>query len=148
MKKVFGIGFVILMVALLAVPSVQASPKQYFYVKASCPLNDLNTCKIEDASPPFEHLVGGQMLYSHHVDQINPAGIAIQIARVEMITESGNGMAIGQVRWIDDGGRFTFGQGSGSLAGFHATGKVAFEGVTPEGRLVFSLSGTYHIDPK
>ena len=93
------------------------------------------------------------MLYSHHVDQINPAGHVIQTARVEMFTEPSDGMAIGQVRFIDDGGRFTFGQGSGSLAGFHATGKVAFEGPvfdtgTGEIRLVFSLTGTYHIDPK
>ncbi len=148
MKKFFVITFVVLMVALLAVPTAQASPKQDFYLEASCPPSNQNACDIVSASAPFTHLVGGQILYLNRVYKVNPADHITRIARVDVITGNDDGMAIGQVRWLTDHGRFTFGQGTGSLAGLHATGKIAITGFDPDGTVTFSLTGNYHVDPK
>ena len=149
MKKFTVIGLVILMVALLAVSTAQASPKQDFYLEAACPsLTKPNACDIVFASAPFSYLEGGNFVYLDRVNQINPAGHIIQISRVELTTGDGDGMAIGQVRWHTDRGQFTFGQGTGSLAGFHATGKIAIVGFTPDGRVKFTLTGSYHVDPR
>ena len=147
MKKFVVIGFVVLMVALLAVSTAQASPKQDFYLEASCPPSNQNACNIVSASDPFAHLVGGQILYLNRVYKANPAGHLTRIARVEVITGNEDGMAIGQVRFLTDRGRFTFGQGTGSLAGLHATGKIAITGFYPDGTVTFSLTGSYHVDP-
>jgi len=148
MKKLFAVGFVVLMVALLSVSTVLASPKQDFQLDAICPsLTHENACDIISANSPFEQLVGGYFVYLNRVDQVNPAGHIIQVSRVELFTGTGDGMAIGQVRWLTDSGRFTFGQGTGSLAGLHATGKIAITGFAPDGRVIFSLTGTYHVDP-
>jgi hypothetical protein len=148
MKKVLSISLVGLLLALLASTIAQASPPENFYLTKICPsLDNPNACDIQYADSPFEHLVGGQIIYFDRVYWENPAGHEFEIARVEVTTGDDTGQAIGQIRWIKDYGLFTFGQGSGSLAGLHANGRVEFVEITDDGRYVFSLTGTYHIDP-
>lgn len=147
MKTRISIIILIITVTLMAATTVQASPRQDFYLEKVCPsLTNSNACDIVSADP-IAQLAGGQVIYFDRVYWDNPAGHSFEIARVEVTTGNNDGMVIGQVRWIKDHGLFTFNQGSGSLDNFYATGRIDFLGVEPDGRWRFSLSGTYHIDP-
>ena len=148
MKTRITLTVLVIAAALLAVTAVQASPRQDFYMEKICPNADNpNACDIQDAAPPFAQLIGGQIIYTDRVYWENPAGHLFEIARVEITTGDDSGSALGQIRWIGDYGLFTIMQGTGSLAGLHANGKVEFKDVASDGRWVFTLIGTYHIDP-
>lgn len=148
MKKALTISLIGLLLTVLATTMAQASPRQDFYLEKVCPsLDNPNACDIQAADAPFGHLAGGQIIYFDRVYWENPAGHTFEIARVELTTGDGCGVAIGQVRWIRDHGLFTFRQGSGCLDGFHANGRVEFVKIDTDGRWVFSMTGTYHIDP-
>lgn len=147
MKTRISIIILVIAVTLMAATTVQASPRQDFYLEKVCPsLTNQNACDIVSADP-IAQLVGGQVIYFDRVYWDNPAGYSFEIARVEVITGNNDGMVIGQVRWIKDHGLFTFNQGSGLLENLYATGRIDFLGVEPDGRWRFSLTGTYHIDP-
>ena len=147
MKTRISIIILVIAVTLMAATTVQASPRQDFYLEKVCPsLTNPNACDIVSADP-IAQLVGGQVIYFDRVYWDNPAGHSFEIARVEVITGNNDGMVIGQVRWIKDHGLFTFNQGSGLLDNLYATGRIDFLGVEPDGRWRFSMTGTYHIDP-
>ena len=147
MKTKISIIIIIIAATLLATTTVQASPRQDFYLEKVCPSADNpNACDIVSANP-FAQLMEGQVIYFDRVYWDNPAGHSFEIARVEVTTGNNDGMVIGQVRWLKDHGLFTFNQGSGSLDNLYATGRIDFLGVEPDGRYRFSLTGTYHIDP-
>jgi len=149
MKKLFVIGIVVLMIAMLAVPTAQASPRQDFYAEKICPSADNpNACDIQNASPPFVQLNGGKIVYTDRVYWENPAGHLFEIAKVEITAGDGSGSATGQVRWIGDYGLLTIMQGRGSLAGMHANAKIEFKNIASDGRWEFTWVGTYHMDPK
>ena len=146
MKRVLTVSLVGLFLALLVTTLAQASPPEYFYLMKVCPsLDNPNACDIQSADP-FSQLVGGQIIYVDRVYWENPAAHLFEIARIEVTTGDASGQAIGQVRWIKDHGLFTIGQGSGSLAGLHANGRIEFLGLADD-RYAFSLTGTYHVDP-
>jgi len=147
MKKMFVLGIVVLMIAMLAVPTASASPRQDFYLEKLCPSADNpNACDIVTADP-FMQLVGGQIIYTDRVLWENPAGHMFEIAKVVITTGDNSGSAMGQVRWLGDYGLITIMQGTGSLAGLQANAKVEFKEIAPDGRYLFSLTGTYHVDP-
>jgi hypothetical protein len=148
MKKPFVIGIVVLMIAMLAVPTAQAAPRQDFYAEKICPsVDNPNACDIQSATPPFAQLNGGQIVYTDRVYWENPAGHLFEIAKVEITTGDGSGSAAGQVRWIGNYGLLTIMQGTGSLAGLHANAKIEFKDVAGDGRWVYTWVGTYHVDP-
>lgn len=148
MKTKIPIIILIVLAAFLVATTVQASPREDFYLEKVCPsLDNPNACDIVYVDSPFEQLLGGQVVYCDRVYWENPAGFTFEIAKVEVTTVDHDGMTIGQVRWLKDHGLFNFTQGSGLLDNFHATGRIDFMGVDPDGRYRFSLSGTYHIDP-
>lgn len=147
MNKLFVIGIVVLMIAMLAVPTAQASPREDFYLEKLCPNADNpNACDIVSADP-FSQLVGGQIIYTDRVLWENPAHHMFEIARIELTTGDGSGGASGQIRWLGDHGLFTIMQGTGSLAGLKANGRVDYAGEV-DGRWLYKLTGTYHMDPK
>ena len=147
MKKLFVLGIIVLMIAMLAVSTVSASPRQDFYLEKICPSADNpNACDIVTADP-LTQLVGGQVIYTDRVYWENPAGHLFEIAKVVITTGDGSGSAMGQVRWLGDYGLITIMQGTGSLAGLQANAKVEFKEVAADGRYLFSLTGTYHVNP-
>jgi hypothetical protein len=147
MKRLIVVGIAVLMIAMLAIPTASASPRQGFYLEKLCPrVDNPNACDIV-TSDPFTQLVGGQIVYTDHVLWENPAGHFFEIARVLITTGDGSGSAEGQVRWLGDYGLITIMQGTGSLAGLQANARVEFKDVAADGRLLFSLTGTYHMDP-
>jgi len=148
MKTRISIITLIIAAVLLGTTSVNASPGEDFHLVKVCPSEtNLNACDIVAADPPFEGLVGGQVIYDDFVYWDNPAGYTFEIARVEVTTGDNAGMVTGQIRWIKDHGLFTFRQGSGSLDNLYATGRVDFIGFAQDGRWLFSLTGRYHIEP-
>ena len=148
MRTRITITVLVIAAALLATAPVQASPRQDLYLEKICPRPDNpNACDIQNAAAPFTQLNGGQIVYTDRVYWENPAGHLFEIARVVITTGDGSGSAMGQVRWVGDHGLFTVMQGTGSLAGLHANGKVEFKDVAGDGRWVFTWVGTYHIDP-
>lgn len=148
MKTRITLTALVIAAALLTAAAVQASPRQDFYLEKICPSGDNpNACDIQNAAPPFTQLNGGQIIYTDRVYWENPAGHLFEIARVEITTGDGSGSALGQIRWLGDYGLFTVMQGTGSLAGLHANGKVEFKEIAGDGRWVFTWIGTYHIDP-
>lgn len=147
MKRILTASLIGLLLAMLVTTLAQASSPEYFSLEKVCPsLDNPNACDIQSADP-ISQLAGGQIIYFDRVYWENPAGHLFEIARVEVTTGDGSGQATGQIRWIKDHGLFTIGQGSGSLAGLHATGRVEFVDIANDGRWLFSLTGTYHIDP-
>jgi len=150
--NVLRIAFAAIMLALLFVLalvtfSVQAAPPNDFYLEKVCPsLSNPYACDIQNASP-FTQLDGGQINYFDRVLWTNPAGFVFEIAKIEITTGDDSGVTTGQVRWIRDHGLYTLRSGSGNLAGLHATGRVEFVGMTEDGRYLYALTGTYHVDP-
>jgi hypothetical protein len=140
----------LLLVILATAASAQAAPRQTFYLEKVCPsiaAPTLNACDIVAANP-FGQLVGGAIIYNDRVWMPeNPGGFTFEIARIRLRTGDNSGGATGQVRWIKDHGLFTISQGTGSLAGLHVNAVVQYIGDTADGRMKFSVSGTYHIDP-
>ena len=149
MKTRITLIVLVIAAALLAVTAVQASPRQDFYLEKICPslTNPTVACDIQNSAPPFTQLNGGQIIYTDRVNWENPAGHLFEIARVVITTGDGSGSALGQIRWIGDSGLFTIMQGTGSLAGLQANGKVEFKEVAGDERWVFTWIGTYHVDP-
>lgn len=150
MKRLFALGFLALLIVLATTASVQASPRDTFYLEKVCPSNirpDLNACDIVTATP-FGQLVGGMIIYNDRVWMPeNPGGFTFEIARIQLTTGNNSGTATGQVRWIKDHGLLTISQGTGSLAGLHVNARVEFKEVDLDGRWRFTVSGTYHVDP-
>lgn len=150
MKRFFALGFLALLIVLATTASVQASPRQAFDLEKVCPSNirpDLNACDIVTATP-FGQLVGGMIIYNDRVWMPeNPGGFTFEIARIQLTTGNNSGTATGQVRWIKDHGLLTISQGTGSLAGLHVNAVVQYVDETMDGRWLYSVSGTYHIDP-
>ena len=148
MKKLLFVMMIVLMASMLAVSTAQASPREDFYMEKICPSPDNpNACDIQNAAAPFTRLNGGQILYTDRVYWENPAGHLFEIARIEIKAGDGSGTARGQIRWVGDYGLFTIMSGTGSLKGLRANGRVEFKDVAPDGRWMFTLSGTYHVEP-
>jgi hypothetical protein len=138
----------ILMVFLLAT-TAQASTRQPFHLAKVCPSPDNPmACDIFEAVP-FDVLIGGQIVYTDHAYFTNPTGRGLEIATIHLTTGSGKdqGEAVGHIRWLVDSGKFTIGNGSGSLAGLHADGTIEYMGTQADERPWFLLDGTYHVDP-
>ncbi|MBI5031385.1 MAG: hypothetical protein HZB51_12720 [Chloroflexi bacterium] len=150
MKKFFALGLSALVAILATTASVQASPRDTFYMEKVCLsviAPDLNACDIVTADS-FGQLVGGLIIYNDRVwIPANPAGFTFEIARIQVTTGDNSGTATGQVRWLKDHGLFTISQGTGSLAGLHVNAVVQYVGETADGRWLYSVSGTYHVDP-
>jgi len=137
----------LLFVLALITFSVQAAPPSDFYFEKVCPsLSNPNACDIQNAFP-FTQLNGGQINYFDRVLWENPAGFVFEIAKIEVTTGDNTDMTTGQVRWIRDHGLYTLRPGTGSLVGLHASGRVEFVGMTEDGRYLYELTGTYHVDP-
>jgi hypothetical protein len=150
MKRYLTIGIAVLLVVLATGASVQASPRQDFYLEKVCPALDptLVACDIVTANP-FSQLVGGMIIYNDRVYMpANPAGFTFEIARIQLTTGDNSGGATGQIRWIKDHGMLTISQGTGSLAGLHVNAVVQYIGDTADGRFLYSVSGTYHTESK
>lgn len=148
MKKLLFVMMIVLMASMLAVSTAQASPREDFYMEKICPSPDNpNACDIQNAAAPFTRLNGGQILYTDRVYWENPAGHLFEIARIEIKAGNGSGTARGQIRWIGEYGLFTVMSGTGSLKGLHANGRIEFKDVAPDGRWIFTLRGTYHVEP-
>jgi hypothetical protein len=62
---------------------------------------------------------------------------------VVLTTADEDGTVYGRVRWVSDHGYFTLRRGEGTLAGLHAVGRIDYLGDD-----VYSLEGTYHVDPQ
>ena len=70
-----------------------------------------------------------------------------EIARVTLTGPGDDILVRGQIRFIDEAGKFTLRQGEGSLAGLHATGSVQYTGMDGD-QFLFTLTGRYHVDPR
>ena len=135
MKKLIVMALVILLITLV-VAAVEASKPDYFYLEKVCADPDSPFCDLRAANP-FTDLNGGQLEYL----SCAPATDKFLCA-VVLTTESGDGAVSGRVRWVSDHGYFTLRQGTGSLAGLHAVGRIDFLYDR-----TFSLEGTYHVEP-
>lgn len=133
MKKLIVMALVILLLTMV-VAAVEASKPDYFYLEKDCV--DSPICDLQNADP-FTNLNGGQLEYL----SCAPATDKFLCA-VALTTGSGDGAVSGRVRWVSDHGYFTLRQGTGSLAGLHAVGRIDFLYDR-----TFSLEGTYHVEP-
>lgn len=137
MKKFLISGMVALLVALMVTMAAQAAPPQPLYFEKVCDLATLE-CTIQSSDLTQVDLNVGTLRYLGPVLG-NPHGFIISS---EVLLEVDGGTAMGHFVWLIDHGYFTFRQGTGSLAGFHARGEIAYvSGVT------WSLTGTYHFKP-
>lgn len=140
-------GALVLGVLGAAAPSAGTPPTDGFQLVKLCPTaDDPAACDIVDASEPFRQLIGGRISYEDRVYWENPAGFTFEIARVTLTTGDDSGMVMGQIRWLQDSGKFTLRQGAGSLTGLHASGTVEYTG-DRDGRAEFTVAGTYHLQP-
>lgn len=142
MKRFVSLVLALALAAVLPA-GVAASPRQEFSLTKVCSVS-ATTCDITFASAPFEQLEGGRITYFDRVFGENAAGWFFEIARVQVTTGDGSGSAWGQIRWIRDHALFTFGEGSGSLAGLHADGRID---LVDADNGVYGLTGTYHLHP-
>lgn len=130
-----------------AATGVSATPRGDFYLEKACGSDTvwgLPACAITQADGPAEMFEGGWIVYEDRVywekgDKVR------EIARVHLVAPSGDTLR-GQIRWLDDYGMFTFSKGTGEAAGIHANGMINFERVLADGRYLFSLTGTSHIE--
>jgi hypothetical protein len=136
MKKLVICGVVALLLALTVV-SAYASPPDYFYLEKVCADPYSPFCDLQNADP-FTDLNGGLIEYltcAPHPDKF--------LCEVVLTTAGGEGTVYGRVRWVSDHGYFTLRRGEGTLAGLHAVGRIDFLGDD-----IYSLEGTYHMDPQ
>jgi hypothetical protein len=135
MKKLVICGVAVLLL-VLPIVSVYASPPDDFYLEKVCPDPDSPFCDLQSADP-FADLNGGQIEYL----TCAPASDK-WLCKVVLTTADEEGAVYGRVSWVSDHGYFTLRRGEGTLAGLHAVGRVDWlEGDT------YSLTGTYHVDP-
>jgi hypothetical protein len=143
-KRILTLTFVIL-VALLAAMTVQASTPQELYLEKTCSAETY--CDIHDAHGPFEILNGGRIYYYDHNYFENPAGISKETAKIEIISADGKHSLIGNVTWVwreEFKARYIIYAGTGDLVGMHASGNV---NLLSSDTWTFSLTGIYHIEP-
>jgi hypothetical protein len=146
------VAILLVLVALLVSATAAVaygSPREDFSLEKTClsstyPDPEAVACDITDATGPWSMFNGGWILYEDRVywekgDKVR------EIARVHLVTPAGDTLR-GQIRWLDDQGMFTFSKGTGQTAGYHANGQILFEEVASDGRYVFSLTGSYHIE--
>jgi hypothetical protein len=127
--------------------TVLASKSDEFTLQKACPhVDDPAACDIVSADP-LTMLVGGQIHYLDRVWKETWRDGSLEIARVNVVTGDGKGAVIGQIRFLGYSGLFTWSKGTGTLAGLHASGTIEFVGTTSDGRWLYELAGTYHIDP-
>jgi hypothetical protein len=136
MKKLVICGAVALLLALTVV-STYASPPDTFYLEKVCPDPESPFCDLQNADP-FTDLNGGQIEYL----TCAPAPDKF-LCEVVLTTAGDDGAVYGRVRWVSDHGYFTLRRGEGTLAGLHAVGRI--DGL---GGDIYSLKGTYHMDPQ
>jgi hypothetical protein len=136
MKKLVICGVVALLLAL-TVASAYASPPAPFYLEKFCPDPESPFCDLQSADP-FEGLNGGLIEYL----TCAPAQDKF-LCEVVLTTADEDGTVYGRVRWVSDHGYFTLRRGEGTLAGLHAVGRIDFLGDD-----IYSLKGTYHMDPQ
>jgi hypothetical protein len=139
MKKLLVMALVILLI-MLVVAVVEASKPEYFYLEKVCSDPESSFCVLQNAYP-FENLNGGLIEYL----SCAPATDKFLCA-VELTTGSDyeDGSVSGRVRFVSDHGYFTLRQGTGSLAGLHAVGRIE---LLSEETGTFSLEGSYHVEP-
>jgi hypothetical protein len=136
-----------LIVGVVATGAGATPPADDFYLEKACGSDtvwDLPACEITEAASAAEMFEGGWIVYEDRVfwekgDKVR------EIARVYLIAPSGDTLR-GQIRWLDDHGMFTFSKGEGEAAGIHATGMIYFLDVLADGRYLFALEGTSHIE--
>jgi len=136
MRRLVICSVAALLLVLLTVVSVYASPPEPFYLEKVCSDPDSPFCDLQNADP-FTGLNEGLIEYL----TCAPAPDK-WLCEVILTTANGDGAVSGRVCWVSDHGYFTLGRGTGTLAGLHAVGRIDWlEGDT------FSLKGTYHRDP-
>jgi hypothetical protein len=145
-RAVILLVLVSLLVSVAAVAN--ASPRDDFSLEKTCmsltPGMEENACDISEATGPMAMFNGGWIVYQDRVywekgDKVR------EIARVHLVAPSGDTLR-GQIRWLDDGGMFTFSKGTGAAAGIHGNGLISYVGSETDGRALFSLTGTYHVE--
>ncbi len=133
----------------VAATGLSATPRDDFYVEKACgpedTLWDMPACIVTYGEGAAEMFVGGWMVYEDRVLWEKGEKVR-EIARVYLVTEDKVSTLRGQIRWLDDSGMFTFSKGSGDADGIHANGTIDFLDVLPDGRYLFSLSGTAHVE--
>lgn len=135
----------LLLVGALVVPSVGTPPAEGLEIVKACPtVDDPSACDII-SSTPFTELEGGRISYDDRVLRETPT--FREIARVTLTGPGDEILVRGQIRFIGEAGKFTLRQGEGPLAGLHATGDVQFTGIDGD-QFLFTLTGTYHVDPR
>lgn len=122
-------------------------PADGFYLEKACvgaTYNGLPACTITDGEGPATMFVDGWIVYEDRVFWYPPEKRQIrEIARVYLVTQDEETTLRGQIRWLDDHGKFTFSKGTGEAAGVHANGTIH---VLNWDEGLFSLSGTYHVE--
>lgn len=133
----------------MAAAGASATPRDDFYLEKACGPGDtqwdLPVCFVTHGEDTAEMFEGGWIVYEDRVlwekgDKVR------EVARVYLVTADQESTLRRQIRWLDDSGMFTFSKGSGEAAGIHANGTVNFLNVGSDGRYLFSLSGTAHVE--
>jgi len=119
--------------------AVQAAPPDDLYFEKDCFSTFPPSCTIQNSNLTEVDLNGGTLTYLGPVI-FNPHGLIIS-SQVRLDVDGGT--AMGHFVFVLDHGYFTFRQGTGSLAGFHARGEIG----PPDANFVFALTGTYHFKP-
>jgi hypothetical protein len=121
---------------------------QPFYLEKVCDgFIAPDICVISYAADPLGVLINGIIKYFDHAYFTNPAGISHEASTI-LVTASDGSTANGHISWVSKNGEFsghyTILPGTGSLAGLHASGRVA---VISWGDMLFSFTGTYFFAP-
>jgi hypothetical protein len=121
---------------------------QPFYLKKVCDgFIAPDICVITYAADPLGVLINGTIKYFDHAYFTNPAGISHEVSTI-LVTASDGSTAIGHISWVlvngEFSGHYTILPGTGSLAEFHASGRVD---VINWDTWLFSWTGTYFFTP-
>ena len=149
MKKLLFITMIFVFVFGWGAVPAKAAPPQPFYLVKECIMGEEGehtVCEISSAT--LEVLNGGTITYFDHAFFFpNRGGIAHEASTILVIAAEGS-TANGHISWVlikgEFSGHYTILPGTGSLAGLHASGRVA---VMDWSTLRFSFTGTYFVAP-
>ena len=147
MKKLLFVTMIFVFVFGWGAVPAKAAPPQPFYLEKVCDMSGEHTvCEISSAT--LEVLNGGTITYFDHAFFFSNHGGNGHEASTILVTASDGSTAYGHISWVLINGKFsghyTILPGNGSLAGFHASGRVD---VMNWDTLRFSFTGTYFVAP-
>ncbi len=146
MKKVLFVSMIFVFVFGWGAVPAKAAPPQPFYLAKVCPYPPTGVCGISSADQ-LGFLEGGTITYFDHAFFGNDAGVYHEASTILVAATDGS-TANGHISWVmmANGkfvGSFTILPGTGSLAGFHASGKIDVLSWPTN----FSWTGTYFFAP-